>query len=74
MLNVFKKVFGTKYDRDVKQYQGLIGEINNNFQSYQSLSNDELRNKTHEFKQKIADYLSEIDEEIKSSKSNAGST
>ncbi len=71
MLNVFKKVFGTKYDRDVKQYQGLIGEINNNFQSYQSLSNDELRNKTHEFKQKIADYLSEIDEEIKSSKSNA---
>ena len=45
MLNVFKKVFGTKYDRDVKQYQGLIGEINNNFQSYQSLSNDELRNK-----------------------------
>ncbi len=73
MLNVFKKVFGTKYDRDVKQYQGLIGEINNNFQSYQSLSNDQLRNKTHEFKQKIADYLSEIDEEIKSLKSNADS-
>ena len=71
MLNVFKKVFGTKYDRDVKQYQGLISEINNYFQSYQSLSNDELRNKTHEFRQRISDYLSEIDEEISSLKSSA---
>jgi len=71
MLNVFKKVFGTKYDRDVKQYQGTITEINNHFSSYQALSNDELRNKTLEFRERITDYLSEIDQEIQEMKENA---
>ena len=71
MLNIFKKVFGTKYDRDVKEYQGTIDQINEYFNSYQSISNDELRNKTIEFRQRIADYLSEIDGEINELKSNA---
>ncbi|MEE9373030.1 MAG: preprotein translocase subunit SecA [Saprospiraceae bacterium] len=71
MLNIFKKVFGTKYDRDVKQYQGNIDIINDHCEAYQSLSNDELRNKTYEFRQKVADYLSEIDNEINELKSNA---
>ncbi len=64
MFNFIKKVFGTKYDRDVKEYSPVIEEINEHFQSYQSLSNDELRNKTLEFRERIANHLKGIDDDI----------
>ena len=64
MLKLFKKVFGTKYDRDVKAYQPIIDEINDNFENYQSLSNDDLRNKSIEFRARIAEHLKGIDEDI----------
>jgi len=68
MLNLItkslKKVFGTKYDKDVRQYEPYIDEINEHYQSYQKLSNDELRNKTVEFRSRIAEYLSDIDNQI----------
>jgi preprotein translocase subunit SecA len=59
-----QKVFGTKYDKDVKQYEPYIDEINQLYESYQSLSNDELRNKTLEFRKRIKEYLSEIDQQL----------
>lgn len=64
MFNIIKKVFGTKHDRDVKAFSGVIEEINDNFNSYQSISNDELRNKTIEFRARIAEHLKGIDEDI----------
>lgn len=64
MFNVIKKIFGTKYDRDVKEYSPIIDQINAHYESYQSISNDELRGKTLEFRARIADHLSEIDAEI----------
>lgn len=68
MLGIFgktiKKVFGTKYERDVKEYSPLVETTNEYFESYQSLSNDELRNKTVEFRQRIAEYLQGIDTDI----------
>jgi preprotein translocase subunit SecA len=41
-----------------------LGKINQFFASYQSISNDQLRNKTQEFRQRIKDHLSEIDADI----------
>ena len=64
MLKFFKKVFGTKYDRDVKAYQPIIDEINDYYDQYKSLSHDELRNKSLEFKDRIAAHLKGIDEDI----------
>jgi preprotein translocase subunit SecA len=64
VFGFLKKILGTKQDRDLKQYQALVLEINKNFEDYQSLSNDELRSKTIEFRERIQDYLSEIDLEI----------
>ena len=64
MFNIFKKVFGTKYDRDVKEYSPVVDQINSYFESYSSLSNDELRQKTLEFRARIADHLSGIDNDI----------
>jgi preprotein translocase subunit SecA len=59
-----KLLGGNKSEKDVKKIQHYIGEINQFFNSYHSLSNDELRNKTQEFRQRIKDHLKEIDDEI----------
>lgn len=64
MFKFFQKIFGSKYDRDVKGYLPYVDQINEIGEKLQGLSNDDLRNKTLEFKSRIAEYLSAIDEEI----------
>lgn len=64
MFGFLKKILGTKQDRDLKQYQALVIEVNKYFEEYQSISNDELRSKTLDFRQRIKEYLSDIDAEI----------
>ena len=64
MLNFFKKVFGTKYERDVKTYSPIVEEINEIFESLQTVSNDELRGQTHKFREEIQEHLQGIDEDI----------
>lgn len=64
MLNVLKKVFGTKYDKDVKEIMPYVEKTNEYFETYQSLSNDELRNKTLDFRSRIKTHLEGIDEDI----------
>lgn len=61
-----KNIFGTKYDRDVKEYAPVVEEINAIFETLKDLSNDDLRNKTLTFRERIAAFLSEIDAEMKS--------
>lgn len=65
MLGFLSKMFGgSKSEKDVKKIEPLVQKINGYFNSYQSISNDELRNKTQEFRQRIKDHLSGIDAEI----------
>jgi len=64
MLNIFKNLFGTKYDRDVKTYSPVVDKINEYFESYSSLTNDELRNKSTEFRQRIEEHLKGINTDI----------
>lgn len=64
MIGALKKIFGTKYDRDVKTYLPIVDEINELYESYASLSHDELRQKTMEFRKRIGEHLAEIDAEI----------
>ena len=72
MLGFISKIFGgSKSEKDVKKIMPLIKEINNHFESYQSLSNDQLRYKTVEFRQRIAEYLSDIDQQIVAKKAEA---
>ncbi len=59
-----KKIFGSKQDRDVAGYAPVVEEINEFAASYRSLSHDELRHLTLNFRKRIAEHLSEIDEEI----------
>ena len=64
-MSLFSKLFGgSKSEKDVKKIQPLVGKINQFFDSCQSLTNDQLRNKTQEFRQRIKEHLSAIDSEI----------
>jgi len=65
MIGVISKLFGgSKSEKDVKKIKPLVAQINQFFNQYQSLSNDELRNKTAAFKQRIAAHLNHIDTDI----------
>ncbi|MBS1927149.1 MAG: preprotein translocase subunit SecA [Bacteroidetes bacterium] len=65
MLGIISKIFGgNKSEKDVKQIVPLIKNINDHFQQFQTLSNDELRNKTGEFRSRIKEYLAETDSAI----------
>ena len=57
MLDIFKKIFGSKHEKDVNELLPIVEEINRHFESYQSLTDDELRAKTEEFKKRIADAM-----------------
>ena len=65
MAGFFAKLFGgSKSERDIKVLRPRVEKINSYFAAYQSLSNDELRAKTQEFKQRIKEYLKDTDSEI----------
>ena len=59
MLDVLKKIFGSKHEKDVQQLLPIVEEINSHFESFKSLSDDELRAKTAEFKKRIVDETAE---------------
>ena len=65
MLGFISKIFGgSKSEKDVKKIEPYVGKINRFYASYNSLDNDQLRNKTQEFRQRIKEHLAEIDAEI----------
>ncbi|WP_336516966.1 preprotein translocase subunit SecA [Pollutibacter soli] len=67
MLKLFSKLFGgSKSEKDVLRLQPLVSTINQHFTTYQQLSNDALRNKTVEFRQRIKDHLVPVEQEIES--------
>jgi preprotein translocase subunit SecA len=74
MFGFLKKMFGNKQDRDIKEILPIVDEINNEYKKLATLSNDELRNKTHEFRAIIKDYLKGIDDDINELKSLANLT
>ncbi|HEU4634027.1 MAG TPA: hypothetical protein VFS22_08590, partial [Flavisolibacter sp.] len=65
MIGFLSKMFGgSKSEKDVKAILPLVSKINQHFQAYQSISNDELRNKTQEFRKRISEHLKDIDAQI----------
>jgi preprotein translocase subunit SecA len=53
-MNLIKTLFGTKNDRDLKRLQPLVDKINEFEKGYQSLSPEQLKAKTQEFKGRVA--------------------
>lgn len=72
MLKFIAKLFGgSKSEKDVQQIMPIVQKISQFYQEYRSLTNDELRNKTVEFRQRIQEHLKEIDTVIESKKQAA---
>ncbi|MBC8144964.1 MAG: preprotein translocase subunit SecA, partial [bacterium] len=59
MLKILEKVFGAKRQKDVEALYPVVAEINEWFDEYQALSDDELRAKTDEFRGRIKDRIAE---------------
>ena len=53
-MNLFKAIFGSKNDRDVKKIRPVVARINEIEAGLQSLSDDELRAKTAAWKAELA--------------------
>jgi preprotein translocase subunit SecA len=51
---IFKKIFGSKNDREVRKLRPMVGKINEIEATLQSLSDDALREKTVELKAKLS--------------------
>jgi preprotein translocase subunit SecA len=64
MLNFFKKLFGSKSDKDINEILPVVDEINEIYENLQSLSDEELKNKTVEFKNKIKEQTTNIENEL----------
>jgi len=56
------RVFGSKYERDVKRYTPIVEEINRIYHTLADLSEEELRAKTEEFKACIAERQADGEE------------
>ena len=53
------KLFGNKSQRDLKEITPYVDKVKAVYPSIKALSNDELRAKTDEIKQRIQDYVAE---------------
>ncbi len=59
-----KSIVGSKADRDLKELNPFVGQINARFDTLSSLTNDELRDRTLQFREQIRQHLEEIEQEL----------
>ena len=64
MLQTIKKIFGDKNEKTINRLWPIVEKINEHFDSLSSLTDEELRAKTDEFKGRIRDAQSEIENDI----------
>lgn len=68
---LIKRFVGDKAEKDIKLMNPLVEKTNEFFATYASLTNDELRGKASELRQRIADFIAEEENEIKELKVKA---
>jgi preprotein translocase subunit SecA len=68
MISFIKKVLGDKASRDKKAISPIVNEVKEAYGEIKGLSNDDLRAKTQEFKDKIKAYISEDEKQMASLK------
>ncbi len=74
MLGILKKIFGTKQEKDVRGYSVRIDEVNAASKALLPLDNDQLRNKTLEFRARIKDHLNQVDHQLEQLRNTADQT
>ena len=56
--DIFKKIFGSKAERDLKQLRPILDKVLAAYETVDKLSDDQLRSKTEQLKKLIADRIS----------------
>ncbi len=64
-MNILKKIFGTKSERDVKIMQPLVDDINAIYKTLEGKSDDDLVTRTSEMRNEIISAKAEANEEAK---------
>jgi preprotein translocase subunit SecA len=54
LMNILKKVFGTRNDREIKQMMKVVNAISSHEAGFSALTDQQLQAKTPEFKQRLA--------------------
>ena len=62
--DVFKKIFGTKAERDLKQLQPILQKVLAAYPEIDSLSDDQLREKSAELRGVIRERIAKDEERI----------
>ncbi len=58
--NLLTKIFGSKHERDIKRMRPLVAQINELYDQYDRLTDEQLRAKTQEFKQRIVSATQDV--------------
>src|SRR5215471_9180588 len=73
MLDLIKKIVGTKNDREIKRIRPYVEQINSLEPDYQKLTDAELRNKTEEFKKRIREATAELHQSLEEANAETAS-
>lgn len=74
MKSFLNKLFPSKKEKDLKQLWPFVDEVNAAYEQLHTITDDELRGKTAEFKEQIAEYTAEIRERIADLRGEADET
>jgi len=64
MLKIIKKVFGDKHEKGIKNLWPIVEEINEEYEKIKDFSDEQLKAKTAEFKEKIEQHTEETRKKI----------
>ncbi len=64
MLNLIKKIFGSKAERDFREIKDILEKTLDAYEHIKILDNDQLRAKTADLKRRIAEYVTEEQRQI----------
>jgi preprotein translocase subunit SecA len=64
MLNFISKLFPSKHEKDVKEIRPIVDKINEYYEEYQKLTDEQLKEKTLEFKERIRNGAGDIENRI----------
>jgi len=70
-MDWIKRLIGTKNDREIKRIRPYVGKINELEPEYQRLSDAELKEKTEQFKKRIAEATAGLNKDLEEARNEA---
>ena len=71
MLSLIKKIVGSKNDREIKRIRPYVEEVNQFEPEFQRLTDTELKAKTQQFRNRLAEATASLQKELEEARSEA---